>query len=243
MGREECGSQKRKEKGSANGLKRGAWSIGIPAFRGEWGGWSFEVVSVFQSGVLQSKKKRKKKQGSLSVSVCLSPLWLFHLSLTNSSSGAQPLVDSLSRQQKTMATSAGRACPVPKVCPLWLPQLSGFGHRLESITKTAQSGWQKFAIEKPHCLVFRRERKAGLKSLVDHSCPRGGKKLRSSCVKRKWNLKNSETGRTRGWGSSLSVTYAVLSGLPLLTILARLLLMIQLCLHPSLLPPTPTSCF
>lgn len=94
-------------------------------------------MSVLQSAVLQSKKreKRKKKQGSLSVSVCLSPLWLFHLSLTNSSSGAQPLVDSLSRQQKTMATSAGRACPVPKVCPLWLPQLSSFGHRLESITK------------------------------------------------------------------------------------------------------------
>lgn len=96
--------------------------------------WGGECSSVGCPAV-KKKGKRKKKQGSLSVSVCLSPLWLFHLSLTNSSSGAQPLVDSLSRQQKTMATSAGRACPVPKVCPLWLPQLSSFGHRLESITK------------------------------------------------------------------------------------------------------------
>lgn len=63
---------------------------------------------MFQLDVLESKRRRRRRRRSSAPSVCLSvslflsppPLWLFHLSLTNSSSGSQPLADSLSRQTK-----------------------------------------------------------------------------------------------------------------------------------------------
>lgn len=126
---------------------------------------------------------------------------------------------------------------------LWALCKFGWNGRLESISKWGKTWWEKFGIKRLHGLMFAWESISRCKSFIRSSL----EEKKGDCSttifflveRRKWNLKKWRE-KAREWGSSLSVAYTVL---PLLTILTRLLLMIQLCLHPSLLPPTPTSCF
>lgn len=225
-GREGCGSE-----GSLNCLKRGPWSIGIPTLNEEWGGFSFEVAGC------PAVKKKLNRAPSLcpSVSFFLVPLWLFHLSLTNSSSGSQPLADSLSWQQKTMATTTGRARPVPKVRPRWLLRLAVLFEPPANLADCNQWQHELILIE-----VGDQETVACVTRKEFISSPLAEKEVRSCAGLRSEGKRNqkSEKRRTRERGSSLSGGYTVPSSSPLLTILTPLLLMIQLCLHPSLLPPT-----
>ena len=97
---------------------------------------------------------------------------------------------------------------------------------------------------------------SGLRSLLAHLWLREATVARThththththnSALVEQWERGNLIKVRGEGRESEAAVcqdAYTVLSGLPLLTIRTSLLLMIQLCLHPSLLPPTPTSCF
>lgn len=143
LGREGSEPQKSKEKAS---VTRGVSSIGIPALRGERAGWCFELECFLKLFVQESNRKthnRNRTPPPPPSLLSLSPQ-LFHLSLTNSSPGFQPPVKSLSRQQETMATTTGRAFPVPKVhLPFGFPERALLivpnNDGLESIGKTTRA--------------------------------------------------------------------------------------------------------
>lgn len=163
-----------------------------------------------------------------------------------------------------MATTTGRARPVPKkVRPLWLLRLPllffyffiflrkfGWNGRSGSISKWAHS---KLAIE----VFFFDQAQAQasddirIEEFISSPLAERGDcsthtHTHKSALVEQWEKGNLIKVRGEGRESEAAVcqdAYTVLSGLPLLTIRTSLLLMIQLCLHPSLLPPTPTSCF
>lgn len=177
VGREVCGSEKREEKGSVYCLKRGAWSIGIPTLRGEWGGWSFEVVSVFQLDVLQSKKKKFKQ---LSVSVCL-PLSLSPLAfplifnkqqLRLSATGRQFVPTTKNHGNNHWKSLSGSKGPPFLASPTHSALCAfcklGWNGRLESISKWPKTRWWKFVIKKLNGFVFVWESRWWLKIVLDH---------------------------------------------------------------------------
>lgn len=213
--------------------------------RRKLGSCSFEVVSVFRLDVLQSKKEKKKKfkQGFLSISVCLVSLFsplafplIFNKQQRRLSATGRQFVPTTKNHGnshwKSLSVSKGlHSLPSPTTSALrGLVQVWPKYKRFQSLSKGGQT-WKPMIEHSPLLGL------GSISKLMSLLCHLWQSKNRTFLGEKKVDFfqKRGEKRGTREPGSSLSRAYTVVSGVPLLTV--------QLSLHPSLLSPTPTSCF